>query len=149
MKKSDVDGAGILFYHEGRVLMIRRAPEMKTDPCLWDIPGGYADFDETPRETAEREAREELGPLPPFRILGAWHLGETFVTPYVLHVAIVQSPWVPTLSLEHIKHWWMNLQEVRLMPMDAALRRVVIRVLDPALSPRFDFRRPPKPYMDE
>ncbi|ASU85595.1 NUDIX hydrolase [Nocardiopsis gilva YIM 90087] len=53
--------AGVLFFDEhDRVLMV--VPSYKD---YLDIPGGYIEHGETPREAAAREVREELGIAPP------------------------------------------------------------------------------------
>src|SRR5690348_2288201 len=51
--------AGVVLVRDGRVLLGRRAIE----PCkgCWDLPGGFLEAWEHPREGAIREAREELG----------------------------------------------------------------------------------------
>jgi 8-oxo-dGTP pyrophosphatase MutT (NUDIX family) len=43
------------------VLMLRRNPEASFMPHAWVFPGGTVDGDESPREAAVREAREEAG----------------------------------------------------------------------------------------
>ncbi|MEU0154247.1 NUDIX hydrolase [Micromonospora fulviviridis] len=49
--------AGALFVnHEGHVLLVR--PTYKQH---WDIPGGYVEPGESPRDACVREVREELG----------------------------------------------------------------------------------------
>src|SRR5690606_25438762 len=49
--------AGALFLDDaGRVLLVR--PTYKPG---WDIPGGYVERGETPREACQREISEELG----------------------------------------------------------------------------------------
>jgi ADP-ribose pyrophosphatase YjhB (NUDIX family) len=44
---------------EGRVLLARRAHE--PDAGLWDVPGGFLDEGEHPRDGLRRELREEAG----------------------------------------------------------------------------------------
>ena len=44
---------------DGRLLLVRRAHD-PWDGC-WDIPGGFCEKHEHPRDTAVREAREETG----------------------------------------------------------------------------------------
>ena len=51
-----VSADAAVFDDEGRVLLQRRA-----DDGTWCLPGGYADPNEAPRETAVREVREETG----------------------------------------------------------------------------------------
>lgn len=49
--------AGVLFFDpDGRVLVVK--PTYKD---AWDVPGGYVNANETPREAAVREVKEELG----------------------------------------------------------------------------------------
>jgi 8-oxo-dGTP diphosphatase len=53
--------AGVLFRDDaGRVLLVK--PTYKAG---WDIPGGYVEPGESPKQAAHREVREELGITPP------------------------------------------------------------------------------------
>jgi 8-oxo-dGTP pyrophosphatase MutT (NUDIX family) len=52
--------SGVLFLdREGRVLLVH--PTYKE---AWEVPGGSLELDESPREAAEREIKEELGFAP-------------------------------------------------------------------------------------
>ncbi|MFC5182838.1 NUDIX domain-containing protein [Actinomadura harenae] len=65
--------AGVLFFdQEGDVLLV--VPSYKD---YRDIPGGYIERGETPREAAVREVREELGIAPP--------IGRLLVTDWAPH----------------------------------------------------------------
>ena len=62
---------GALLVRDGRLLLARRAIE----PWLghWDIPGGFCDQREHPRDAAERELYEETGMRGrATRLLGMW-----------------------------------------------------------------------------
>ncbi len=53
--------AGVLFFDEAdRVLLVR--PSYKPG---WDIPGGYVEPGESPKQACVREVNEELGITPP------------------------------------------------------------------------------------
>jgi 8-oxo-dGTP diphosphatase len=53
--------AGVLFRDQhGRVLLVK--PSYKAG---WEIPGGYVEPGESPKQAARREVREELGIDPP------------------------------------------------------------------------------------
>lgn len=53
--------AGVLFFDEAdRVLLVR--PSYKPG---WDIPGGYVEPGESPKQACAREVEEELGITPP------------------------------------------------------------------------------------
>ncbi len=56
---------------EGRVLLSRRG----IDPFAgkWDLPGGFVDEEEHPRDCVRRELREEAGvEIEPLELLGVW-----------------------------------------------------------------------------
>jgi len=60
----NIKGAGIaLITPAGKCLFLLRSPD-SNHPNEWDLPGGKADDDETPEETARRETFEEIGALP-------------------------------------------------------------------------------------
>lgn len=50
---------GVIIYHEGRVLIIKRAYDPSRN--RWSIPGGLIEVGERIRDAASREVREELG----------------------------------------------------------------------------------------
>ncbi|MDN7490587.1 DUF2213 domain-containing protein [Burkholderia sp. AU45274] len=59
-----IKGAGIMLVTpEDEVLFLLRAPDAN-HPNEWDLPGGRADDNETPEETAKRECAEEIGAYP-------------------------------------------------------------------------------------
>lgn len=52
-------GVGVAIVEDEKLLLVRR--RMNPERGKWSLPAGYADQDEDPRETAEREALEETG----------------------------------------------------------------------------------------
>jgi 8-oxo-dGTP pyrophosphatase MutT (NUDIX family) len=63
-KDENIKGAGIaLITPDGECLFLLRSPD-SNHPNEYDLPGGRADDDETPEETARRETQEEIGALP-------------------------------------------------------------------------------------
>ncbi|MDX5364537.1 MAG: NUDIX domain-containing protein [Pseudazoarcus pumilus] len=68
-------GVHVLLEREGRILLMRRAGTGFFDG-LWSLPGGHVEAGESLRQTACREAAEELGiALQPdaLQVLGAVH----------------------------------------------------------------------------
>lgn len=51
-----VDVRGVVFDERGRLLLVR-----ETSDGLWTLPGGWADVNESPARSVEREVREESG----------------------------------------------------------------------------------------
>jgi ADP-ribose pyrophosphatase YjhB (NUDIX family) len=53
------DGASIVVFKDNKVLLVKR----ERDPFagIWSLPGGKTENDESPREAARRELREETG----------------------------------------------------------------------------------------
>jgi ADP-ribose pyrophosphatase YjhB (NUDIX family) len=63
--------SGVCLDDEGRILLSRRG----IDPFAgkWDLPGGFLDEDEHPRDCVRRELREEAGvEIEPLELLGVW-----------------------------------------------------------------------------
>lgn len=46
---------------DDKVLLVKRLPQRKVYPDLWDLPGGHIEGDESPENALRREAQEELG----------------------------------------------------------------------------------------
>lgn len=62
--KEHIKGAGIMFITpDDEALFLLRSPDAN-HPNEWDLPGGKAEDDETPEETAKRETGEEVGSHP-------------------------------------------------------------------------------------
>lgn len=128
-----VKGAGImLITPQDEVLFLLRSPT-SNHPNEWDLPGGRADEDETPEETAKRECAEEIGGSPYGELK---KIGDTsskddsgsdvdFITfkQYVMH------KFVPKLDQsEHTAYKWASLQNPP-EPLHPGVRNVVDMVL--------------------
>ena len=112
-------GAGIAFTHDRRILLLRRS-KLVQDPGVWNLPGGTIEPKEVPRQTAEREAREEAGPLPPYEITKACP-----VPGYMTYVAPLQKPFAPRLNWESDSHRWVTIHEAKKLPLFRTLRALL------------------------
>ena len=59
MEKVTKEVMGAVFFEEGRILIMRRAPFMSC-PGSWEFPGGKLEAGETHEQGLARELREEL-----------------------------------------------------------------------------------------
>lgn len=98
--------AGILFVHDRRVLLLKRAESAQDAPGTWSVPGGGIEEGETPEQAARRELQEECdwtydGPLTPlyvssngFQCFGAKGYAE------------------PALNAEHTDWGWFSFDDL-------------------------------------
>ncbi len=54
-------GAATLVERGDEILLLLRPPDDVFDPATWGLPAGFVEHDESPRQAAAREAREETG----------------------------------------------------------------------------------------
>jgi 8-oxo-dGTP pyrophosphatase MutT (NUDIX family) len=116
--------------HNGRTLLLRRAPRLSYRPGSWDLPGGHLAVAETFEECLLREIGEETGLRVRIdRMLGVHKMPET---PYVqvLYACrpMGESREVCLQPQEHVEARWVTIEEIgnlgELIPyLDHALRR--------------------------
>ena len=121
--------AGNLIVEDSKILLIHRE-----DEGHWELPGGKVEDDETPTETAVREAREEIGVdvelQKPFYSGEFQHRGELFLW----HCYIAETDEEPEIQEEKFDELrWMSskeLEELDLAPnvvmILPALRRLTV-----------------------
>jgi 8-oxo-dGTP diphosphatase len=109
---------GVITGEDGRILLLRRAPNMLYRPGHWDLPGGHLAIDEDFDECLYREIAEEtglevkLGPL-----LG---LNKANDGPYVQMIFGCRPRQsvreVRLQAREHDAARWLTVAEVRQLP---------------------------------
>ncbi len=115
-------GAGIIFYDGEKVLLLKK-PNKK-----WGFVGGKPIEEETPLETAKREAKEEIGVLKGDnkKEITIKIRGNTYYT----YIFKVKEPFQDIkLSDEHIDFSWVkveNLEKLKLSKIfEIALKEIV------------------------
>lgn len=103
---SDLAAAGIMFVDpQGNVLFCKRS-----DTGHWAFPGGGVEKNETPDYAARREAVEELGHLPSWK-LDFVHRGTTGGVDFTTFRQEVLRQFKPRLNDEHTEHLWAPLSD--------------------------------------
>lgn len=76
------------------LVLTRRTETLSTHSGQISLPGGGVEGDETPVQAALREAYEELGPLPPIRVLGELTPLYISLSNYIIHpfVGVTETP---------------------------------------------------------
>lgn len=110
-------GAGIMLLSRGEVLLLLRNSTHNNN--TWGLPGGNADPEDGGQlaVTAQREAIEEMGSMPPFVPAGQIHTirGKKDDKHYTVFLCAVtdevKKAFVPALNYEHSAWRWFSLEE--------------------------------------
>ena len=97
----------------GRVLLVRRSPQARHYPGVWDVFGGHVEAGESLEEALRREAREELGvEIDAFRPLGTVHDPVEPADITVFAVTAWKGEPVNAAPDEHSEIGWFSLNEL-------------------------------------
>lgn len=99
-------GAGLLFVHENRILLLRKAKKQ-----VWDIPGGQKNSEEDYLDAAKRETKEEIGKLPKYTQF-AEYLYESEKNKFKIYFVKPESTFKCKLSDEHEAWGWFNIDNL-------------------------------------
>jgi len=122
-------GAGILFSTGDRVLLLERSMQV-LEPMTWSVPGGAIPVNrwgdpEPVVLAAEREAREELGDLPPHWLARAYVHEDSTGFRYTTLIAYVPEEFVPKLNEEHSDYRWVTREQARGMDLHPGMRELL------------------------
>lgn len=122
-------GVAVLVWRGSKLLYHLR--KGKHGPGTWSFPGGNMDWGEEPAETAERELREECGPLKTTRLV-PWHRagyvntvfpnGRQYITLYFTCELLEGEPQV--MEPEKCERWEWFDSETPPQPLFDPLERV-------------------------
>ncbi len=117
-----------------KFLMLQRV-EHKSQPNLWQLPGGKIDKNETPLQAIQREVHEETGlyfPQEKFMFLDtvyARYEGEYDFTYHMFKVVLSEKPEVILSPNEHQKYNWVTSEESLLLPLLKDQGGAIMKVL--------------------
>jgi 8-oxo-dGTP pyrophosphatase MutT (NUDIX family) len=116
--------AGVLFVApDGDILVLLRSATEKNYANHWALPGGKGEAGETPIQTAQREAEEELGATPK----GVAKLLDSVVTPTGMAFHTFAQPadkFAPKLNDEHCGYAWVSMERLP-QPLHPALGKML------------------------
>jgi 8-oxo-dGTP pyrophosphatase MutT (NUDIX family) len=119
-------GAGIIFYDGEKLLLLKKTNKK------WGFVGGKPIEEETPLETAKREAKEEIGTLKGEnkKELTIKIRGNTYYT----YIFKVKEPFQDiTLSDEHIDFSWVKIENLEKMKL-SKIFEIALKEIIPALK---------------
>jgi 8-oxo-dGTP diphosphatase len=108
-----VAARAVVMDESGRVLLIRRAPDVYLDPGRWELPGGKMDHGESLEEALAREVGEETGLS--VRVGKPFHVHQFSVDPFwvtCVTYACERSGGDVRLSEEHDDVAWAGPTEL-------------------------------------
>ena len=100
-------------WREGRLLIIKRAPNSDPYPGLWDVPGGSLHAGETVEQGMRRETQEETGlSLSRIHPLTTWFTGQREDLVIGLSFLATSGTETVALSEEHTDAVWMTPDQI-------------------------------------
>ena len=119
-KESDAKGpaqitrcvAGALI-HDGKILLVRRSPQRRFYPDVWDLFGGHIEGEESAEDALRREALEELRvEIESFRVLGTIHDPVESAEITVFAISEWKGEPVNAAPDEHIEISWFEAERL-------------------------------------
>jgi 8-oxo-dGTP pyrophosphatase MutT (NUDIX family) len=118
-------GAGLLLTTGEKVLLLLRSGEVE-EPGTWGLAGGAVRRDDRNgkfqdvKQAALQESQEEMGTVPPHRIVGQYAYQEPNFqyTTFIGQVAPkVAETWQPRLNWENDDYGWFSPEELKDLPL--------------------------------
>ena len=119
--------AGLLLRDGGRTLLVRRSPHVR-EGGSWGVPGGALDSFEDAYRGALREAKEELGSVPPHEVVDVLDFEDrgfrhrTFVCEVDEGTS---ESWHPRLNWENTEARWVTPSELAALNLHPGLAKVL------------------------
>jgi len=123
-----VEVAACYFEHEGKILLLLRAPH-KLEGNKWGVPAGKVENGESPFQAVMREVNEEIGiqlNMNEVKSIDRLYIRKPNID-YVYHMFHYEVNVPPVISLndEHIDYRWMSEADLQEFPlMSAAIETI-------------------------
>lgn len=107
--------AGVVFVHrevDGPRVMLQKRSQWAHEGGTWSVAGGALDAGESTHEAAQREAAEEVGDIPPHRVIGEYVFSPADDWSYTTIVVEVDERFGYSTNFETDAVGWFTLGEV-------------------------------------
>jgi|GEM_PF-519548 len=116
-------------FNKGKMLMLKRGPNVATSRGVWGIVAGYIEPGEQPQETAFKEITEEIGLQPSqFRLLktGEMRARSSEGITWAMHPFLFETDTDKiSIDWEHEEYRWIDPKEVRSYNISPGLENVL------------------------
>ena len=126
MKAYGLTVRGIIKNDSGEILIVKRHPKSKTDPEMWELPGGKVEKGEFFADALVREIKEETN-----LDVNVGDFAEAIQNDYS-HKRTVQLMMYLTdvegevkISDEHTDFMWASLDKIRTLEISTSLKKVL------------------------
>ena len=126
MKGYGLTVRGVIKNNEDEILIVKRHPKSKTDPEMWELPGGKVEKGEHFTDALIREIKEESD-----LDCEVGDFCEAIQNDY-MHKRTVQLMMYLTeiegnvkISEEHTEYMWASLEELKSLEISSSLKKVL------------------------
>ncbi len=126
MKAYGLTVRGIIKNRAGEILIVKRHPKSRTDPEMWELPGGKVEKGEHFADALIREIKEETN-----LDVSVGDFAEAVQNDY-MHKRTVQLMMYlenvegeVKISEEHTDWMWIDLDEIRRLEISTSLKKVL------------------------
>lgn len=126
MKGYGLTVRGVIKNNEDEILIVKRHPKSKTDPEMWELPGGKVEKGEHFTDALIREIKEETD-----LDCEVGDFCEAIQNDY-MHKRTVQLMMYLTeiegnvkISEEHTEYMWASLEELKSLEISSSLKKVL------------------------
>ena len=126
MKAYGLTVRGIIKNDSGEILIVKRHPKSRTDPEMWEVPGGKVEKGEFFADALVREIKEETN-----LDVNIGDFAEAVQNDYPhkrtvqIMMYLVDVEGDVKISDEHTEFMWASLDEIRTLDISTSLKKVL------------------------
>ena len=126
MKAYGLTVRGIIKNYSGEILIVKRHPKSRTDPEMWELPGGKVEKGEFFADALVREIKEETN-----LDVNIGDFAEAIQNDYShkrtvqIMMYLVDVEGEVKISDEHTDFMWASLDEIRTLDISTSLKKVL------------------------